>query len=203
MIQSWCNCLVHLYSCLLSRYNIWLKDEEFPKHSAECPFNGCSNIHLKCWMAAENKTYDGCSLHQCPTKPSEPHTKLRDLLRDVKCVPHLRKQRGAGHQEITEGLSMFRISWIRRHLAPRTTQGDCLLLSRCLPLLWLCIIQQPLWQPRSTARQERCSCPWTMCELLPQFLKEPKSSGLVTCAAPVAAGCGWSLAHGNFPSAQI
>lgn len=169
-------------------------------------------------MAAENKTYDVCSLYQCPAKPSKPHSELCDLSSNIKCVPHLRKQRGPGHQKITEAFSMFRFSpwhtqdWNQKTSRcllgqPREIACGCLAFSHC----WGSILSSSPCGSPAPLPGRRCSCPWTMWELLTWFLKHPKSPGLVTPvethlrlgAAPVAAGWGWSLAHGSFLYLQI
>lgn len=83
----------------------------------------------------------------------------------------------------------------------------CLAFSRCCGSI---LSSSPCGSPAPLPGR-RCSCPWTVWELLTWFLKHPKSPELVTpvethlClgAAPVAAGWGWSLAHGSFLSLQI
>lgn len=143
MMWSWCSCLAPLHSCLLSR-NTWLKAKESPKHSAALNvllMGAITHIWSVEWLLKITLRM----FAHCISVPCDPesHRLNCDWSGDTSCVPQVREQRGAGHQEITEAHSRF---WIpfwhrtgsRRCLFSRRTQGNCLSVSH-----FLCIAVGP------------------------------------------------------------
>lgn len=113
-------------------------------------------------------------------RPWEPHTKLHDWSGDVSCVPHIREQRGAGHQEITESPLQVLDSILTQDWNQKTS--GCQENPRKLPvgvsLSLLCCGSISSGSPCGSPAPlpgRRFSGPWTMGELISGFLSRPKS----------------------------